>query len=114
MGRPASTTTTQNYNLETNWDPAGAPVAAGQSAVFETTGKPTINVNAGAIAPDSWTFNANSKSFTISGSDVNFSLAGGTGGLINKANSGQTITISNNHRRIRLPASGSSRPATAR
>jgi fibronectin-binding autotransporter adhesin len=92
-GGPASTTTTQNYKLGTNWDPNGAPVAAGQSAIFDTTGKSTINVNAGAIAPDSWTFNANSQSYTIGGAAVNFSA---TGGLFNNANAGQTISISNN------------------
>ena len=92
-GGPASTTTTQNYKLGTNWDPNGAPVAAGQSAIFDTTGKSTINVNAGAIAPDSWTFNANSQSYTITGAAVNF---GATGGLFNNANAGQTISIYNN------------------
>jgi fibronectin-binding autotransporter adhesin len=92
-GGPASTTTTQNYKLGTNWDPNGAPVAAGQSAIFDTTGKSTINVNAGAIAPDSWTFNANSQSYTIGGAAVNFSA---TGGLFNTANAGQTISIDNN------------------
>ncbi|HEV7407128.1 MAG TPA: autotransporter-associated beta strand repeat-containing protein [Bradyrhizobium sp.] len=92
-GGSASTTTTQNYKLGTNWDPNGAPVAAGQSAIFDTTGKPTINVNAGAIAPDSWTFNANSQSYTITGAAVNFSA---TGGLFNNANAGQTISIANN------------------
>jgi fibronectin-binding autotransporter adhesin len=92
-GGPASTTTTQNYKLGTNWDPNGAPVAAGQSAIFDTTGKSTINVNAGAIAPDSWTFNANSQSYTITGFAVNF---GATGGLFNNANAGQTISIANN------------------
>jgi autotransporter-associated beta strand protein len=92
-GGPASTTTTQNYKLGTNWDPNGAPVAAGQSAIFDTTGKSTINVNAGAIAPDSWTFNANSQSYTIGGAAVNFSA---TGGLFNNANAGQTISIDNN------------------
>ncbi|MHB8270635.1 autotransporter-associated beta strand repeat-containing protein [Bradyrhizobium sp.] len=93
-GGPASTTTTQNYKLGTNWDPNGAPVAAGQSAIFDTTGKSTINVNAGAIAPDSWTFNANSQSYTIGGAAaVNF---GATGGLFNNANAGQTISIDNN------------------
>jgi fibronectin-binding autotransporter adhesin len=92
-GGPASTTTTQNYKLGTNWDPNGAPVAAGQSAIFDTTGKSTINVNPGAIAPDSWIFNANAQSYTIGGAAVNFSA---TGGLFNNANAGQTISIANN------------------
>ena len=46
--------------------------------------------------PDSWTFNANSQSFSISGNSVNFSLSGPTGGIINSANTGQTIAISTN------------------
>ncbi len=87
---------TSDYNLNTNWGPAASPVAPGQSAVFRNNGKVNVDVTAGPISPDSWTFNANAKSFNISGSDVNFSLAGANGGLINKANSGQTITISNN------------------
>ena len=53
-------------------------------------------MTAGPIIPDSWTFNANAQSYTISGADVNFSLAGATGGIIDNANAGQTITISNN------------------
>src|SRR4051794_25219969 len=92
-GGPASTTTTQNYKLGTNWDPNGAPIAAGQSAIFDATGKSTVNVGPGAIAPDSWTFNANSQSYTITGAAVNFSA---TGGIFNNANAGQTISIDNN------------------
>jgi fibronectin-binding autotransporter adhesin len=92
----AGATNTTNYNLDSNWGPATSPVAAGQSAVFKNNGKINVNVTAGPIAPDSWTFNANSKSFNISGADVNFSLAGANGGIINKANTGQIITISNN------------------
>ncbi|WP_312011999.1 autotransporter domain-containing protein [Bradyrhizobium sp. AUGA SZCCT0182] len=89
------TTTTSDYNLGTNWTPATAPVAAGQPAVFEATGSDAIIVT-GAIAPDSWTFNANSQSFSISGGDVNFSSAGPGGGIMNNANAGQFIGISNN------------------
>jgi fibronectin-binding autotransporter adhesin len=95
-GGPGSTTNTTDYNLNTNWGPAASPVGAGQSAVFKNNGKVNVNVTAGPISPDAWTFNANSKSFNISGADVNFSLAGANGGIINKANTGQTITISNN------------------
>ncbi len=99
-GGTGSATTTTDYNLDTNWStpPAGAPpVAAGQSAILDTTGSATVSVSA-VIAPDSWTFNANSnaQSYSISGSDVNFSLAGASGGVINYANAGQTISISNN------------------
>src|SRR3954452_25264279 len=78
----AGTTNTMNYDLGTNWSPAGAPVAAGQSAVFKNNGKVNVNVTAGPIAPDSWTFNANAKSFTLTGADVNFSLSGAGGGII--------------------------------
>jgi hypothetical protein len=59
-GGAGSTTTTQGYKLGTNWGPTGASVAAGHSAIFDTTGSSTVTVGAGAIAPDSWTFNANS------------------------------------------------------
>ena len=70
------------------------PVAAGQSAVFDTAGPDTINVSA-ASAPDSWTFTANAQSFSIGGAAVNFSVAGVGGGIINNANAGQFIGISN-------------------
>jgi autotransporter-associated beta strand protein len=97
-GGAGSTTATTNYNLGTNWanPPAGAPpVAAGQSAVFDATGAASV-VTASPVAPDSWTFNATSQSYAISGAAVNFSLAGNTRGIINNANSGQTISIANN------------------
>ena len=95
-GGTGSTTTTTDYNLGTNWSsvPAGAPpVAAGQSAVFDATGTASVAVTAGPITPDSWTFNANSQSYTASGAAVNF---GTTAGLVNNASAGQTISISNN------------------
>ncbi len=98
-GGVGSTTTTTDYNLGTNWTnpPAGAPpVAAGQSVVFDTTGTTSVVVTAGPVAPNSWTFNATSQSYAISGAAVNFSLAGVSGGIINNANSGQAISISNN------------------
>jgi autotransporter-associated beta strand protein len=97
-GGVGSTTATTNYNLGTNWanPPAGAPpVAGGQSAVFDTTGAASV-VTASPVAPNSWTFNATSQSYAISGAPVNFSQAGTTGGIINNANFGQTISISNN------------------
>ena len=91
-GGTGSTTATAGYKVGTNWShpPAGAPTAAGKSAIFDTTGSSTITVGAGAITPDSWTFNANSQSYTITGAAVNFSA---TGGLFNNANAGQTISI---------------------
>jgi autotransporter-associated beta strand protein len=95
-GGTGSTTTTTDYNLNTNWGPATAPIAAGQAGVFANTGSATVTVTAGPIAPDAWTFNANSSSYIITGSGVNFSLAGATGGIINNASAGQTISISNN------------------
>jgi autotransporter-associated beta strand protein len=96
-GGTGSTTATTGYQLDTNWSnpPAGAPpVSAGQSAVFGATG--SSSVVSGFVSPNSWTFNAASQSYTISGDDVTFSLAGASGGIINNANAGQTISISNN------------------
>jgi hypothetical protein len=94
-GGAGSTTTTTNYNLGTNWSsaPAGAPpVAAGQAAVFDAGGNATVSVTAGPITPNSWTFNAASQSYTISGQAVNFNSAG----LVNNASAGQAISIANN------------------
>ena len=88
---------TANYNDAANWfPPIGAPVGAGRSAVFDASGSTTVNVTSGSIAPDSWTFNSGAQSYTLSGGAVNFSLAGPFGGVIDNANSGQTISISNN------------------
>jgi autotransporter-associated beta strand protein len=98
-GGTASTTTTTDYNFGTNWSnpPTGAPpVAATQSAVFDTAGSGTVAVTSGSIAPDAWTFTAGAQPYLISGGAVNFSLAGASGGIIDNANSGQTISISNN------------------
>ncbi|WP_245502344.1 autotransporter outer membrane beta-barrel domain-containing protein [Bradyrhizobium betae] len=96
-GGAGSTTTTADYNLGTNWStaPAGAPpVNAGQAATFSSTGSATVTVTAGPITPDSWTFGANAKSFTISGQAVNFNGAGPN--IVNNASAGQSISISNN------------------
>jgi autotransporter-associated beta strand protein len=88
---------TANYNDAANWfPPIGAPVAAGQSAVFDASGSTTVNVTSSSIAPNSWTFNPGAQSYTISGGAVNFSLAGPFGGIISNANLGQTISILNN------------------
>ena len=95
-GGTGSTTATADYNVGTNWSnpPAGAPpVTNGQGAIFDATGSATINVTS-TITPYSWTFNANSQSYSVSGSDVNFGSA--AWGIFNNANSGQTISISNN------------------
>ena len=98
-GDVGSTTATTDYKLGTNWGnpPVGAPpVAAGQPAIFDATGSTAITVTAGPIAPDAWTFNATSQDYVIDGAAVNFSLPGATGGIINNANAGQAISISNN------------------
>jgi autotransporter-associated beta strand protein len=88
---------TANYNDAANWfPPIGAPVAAGQSAVFDASGSTTVNITGGSIAPNSWTFNSGAQSYTTSGGAVNFSLAGPFGGIIDNANAGQTISIANN------------------
>jgi autotransporter-associated beta strand protein len=88
---------TADYNDAANWfPPIGAPVAAGRSAVFDTSGSTTVNVTSGSVAPNSWTFNSGAQSYTISGGAVNFSLAGPLGGIISNANLGQTISIFNN------------------
>jgi autotransporter-associated beta strand protein len=60
--------------------------------VFANTGSSTVTVTAGPIAPDSWTFNANSQAYTVSGQALNF----GGSGLVNNANLGQSISVANN------------------
>ncbi len=95
-GGTGSTTATTDYNLGTNWSnpPAGAPpVGNAQAAIFDATGSASIVVTS-TVTPYSWTFNANSQSYMVSGSDVNFGSA--AWGVFNLANSGQTISISNN------------------
>jgi autotransporter-associated beta strand protein len=83
--------TTTDYNTGTNWTPNTAPTSAGQSAVFSNTGSTAVNVSS-AISPDSWTFNTNSQSYTVTGQNVTF----GAGGIVSNANAGQSITIANN------------------
>ena len=98
-GGAGSTTATTNYNVGTNWSnpPVGAPpLAVGQAAIFGATGNSTVVVTAGPIRPSSWTFGANAQSYTVGGGVLNFSQAGSAGGIIDNANSGQTISISNN------------------
>jgi len=87
------TANTSDYNDNNNWTPAAAPIAGGQSAVFDTTGSNTVTVTAGPIAPDRWTFNSTSQSFSISGADVNFSPGVG---IVSAANANQFISIANN------------------
>jgi autotransporter-associated beta strand protein len=98
-GGTGSTTATSDYGTATNWSapPAGAPpIFPTQSAIFGASGSSTVTIGAGPMLPDSWTFTANAQAYTISGNPVNFSMSGPSGGVINNANSGQTITISAN------------------
>ena len=106
-GGTGSTTSGAAYKTGTNWGPIGtAPIASGQSARFGGSGNTTINVNGAAISPDSWTFAANSKSYVVSGSAaVHFSNAAQ---LINNANAGQAISISNDMTGSTLTQSGTS------
>src|SRR5260221_12500579 len=83
------------YNVGGNWTPTTAPVAAGQSAIFGPTAA-SVDVIAGPITPSSWTFTTNAGFYSISGAAVNFSLPGSGGGIINNANTDQTISINNN------------------
>ncbi|KWV43595.1 hypothetical protein AS156_25135 [Bradyrhizobium macuxiense] len=95
-GGSGSTTATSDYNIGSNWSnpPAGAPpVTNGQGAIFDATGSATINV-ASPVTPYSWTFTANSQSYTVSGADINFGSA--AWGIFNQANALQTISIANN------------------
>lgn len=93
-GGAGSTTTTTDYNLGTNWSTTPTPpTQPGESAHFDATGSATIVVTAGPITPDSWTFNATSQSYTLSGQAVNF---GNAATLTNNASFGQAISISNN------------------
>ena len=97
-GGAGSTTNNGNYNLGTEWGnppPGAPPIAAGQSAVFDTTGSINVHVTA-PITPDSWTFTANANDYATLGSAVNFSRAGPSGGIIDNGNLGQNLYISNN------------------
>ncbi|WP_248114351.1 autotransporter domain-containing protein [Bradyrhizobium sp. 2S1] len=98
-GGSGSTTSSADYQLPTNWSttsPGAPPILPTQSAIFDSTGSATVTIGPGPMLPDSWTFTANSQSYTISGNPVGFAVTGPSGGLINRANSGQTITISAN------------------
>ncbi len=105
-GGTGSTTTGTAYKTGTNWSSGTAPIASGQSARFGGSGNTTINVNGAAISPDSWTFAANSKSYVVSGSAaLHFSNAAQ---LIDNANAGQAISISNDMTGSTLTQSGAS------
>ena len=98
---------TSDYFSPTNWsNPAVAPpFLPTQSAVFGAGGSSAVVVDLShspvfpvpIFQPDSWTFSANAQSvYSISGDAIAFNVAGPTGGIINNANAGQTITIANN------------------
>ncbi|WP_453952840.1 autotransporter outer membrane beta-barrel domain-containing protein [Bradyrhizobium sp. USDA 377] len=92
-GGSFSTTTTSNYDLDTNWGPpTGAPPnSAGKSAIFSSMGSTIVSVTASPIITDSWTFDATSQNYDVSGQFVTFNGAGP-----NLINAGGTNTISNN------------------
>jgi autotransporter-associated beta strand protein len=79
-----------SYNQGSNWstNPA-APIAAGQQAEFTSGGSSSVVVNPGPIAPDTWQFDPNAQSYTITGAAVNFGS-----GLVNNATGG-SISIAN-------------------
>ena len=89
MPNPPGAANTDDYNDNNNWTPAAAPVLAGQ-AFFDAAGSSTVSLTSGAVTPDSWTFNANSQSYSISGDNVNFGI-----GLTNNASAGQFVGITN-------------------
>ncbi|WFU58641.1 autotransporter domain-containing protein [Bradyrhizobium pachyrhizi] len=98
-GGTGSSTSTDVYELPTNWSTTSAgapPILPNQSAIFDSSGSATVTIGPGLMLPGSWTFTANSQSYTINGNPVGFSLSGPTGGLISQANNGQTITINAN------------------
>jgi autotransporter-associated beta strand protein len=80
---------TTAYETNTNWVEGTAPVTAGQSAIFTTSGEPTVNIS-GPIAPNAWTFDANAQSYNFTGGAVTFSSVAG---LTNNAAS--AISIAN-------------------
>jgi autotransporter-associated beta strand protein len=90
--------TSSDYNTPSNWSPSTTyPFLTGSTATFgATTGSSTVTVGAGPMLPGAWLFSADAASYTIGNNEVDFSVAGPTGGLIDNANAGQTITISTN------------------
>jgi autotransporter-associated beta strand protein len=91
--------TSGDYSDPTNWSPNTGlyPFYPTSSAVFgATTGNTTIAVPGAPMLPDSWTFTSNAAAYTINGNEVDFGVAGPTGGLINNGNLGQRIEIGTN------------------
>ncbi len=78
---------TSDYNTNSNWTPATAPVSPGQSAVFAAVGVTNITVSA-PVNPDSWTLTAAAQAYTFAGATVTFATATG---LINNSNNSLII-----------------------
>lgn len=105
-GGTGSTTSSTSYTTGTNWSTnPTAPTASGQSALFGGSGNTSVKTGMGAITPDSWTFEANSKSYVVTGGTVHF---GNAAKLTNNANAGQAISISNNMFGTTLSQAGAS------
>jgi uncharacterized protein with beta-barrel porin domain len=105
-GGTGATTSSTSYTLGTNWSTnPTAPTASGQSALFGGSGNTSVKTGMGAITPDSWTFQANSKSYVVTGGAVHF---GNAAKLTNNANAGQAISISNNMIGTTLSQAGAS------
>jgi autotransporter-associated beta strand protein len=96
-GGTGSTSVTSDYGTATNWsNPAAAPpFLPSQSAIFGGSGSGTVSVGTPFMFADSWTFTSSAQSYSFTGTDLDFNVAGPTGGLINNANAGQIITIGN-------------------
>jgi uncharacterized protein with beta-barrel porin domain len=93
-GGTGSTTSGTSYTAGSNWSTnPTAPTASGQSALFGGSGNTSVKTGMGVITPDSWTFEANSKSYVVTGGAVHF---GNAAQLTNNANVGQAISIINN------------------
>ncbi|SDN72223.1 autotransporter domain-containing protein [Afipia sp. GAS231] len=107
-GAAGSTTTTSTYNTGTNWSTGTAPVGGGQSAQFGDgtggsggTASSAVSVTA-PIGPDSWTFTANSQSYTVTGSVI-FATS-----VTNNASNGASISIANNMTGVTLSQAAAS------
>ena len=75
-GGTGSTTSSTSYTTGTNWSTnPTAPTASGQSALFGGSGNTSVKTGMGAITPDLWTFEANSKSYVVTGGTVHFGNA---------------------------------------
>jgi fibronectin-binding autotransporter adhesin len=89
-GGPGSTTTTLDYNLDTNWGPPNVPDADAETATFANTGLANIELTA-PVAPSAGQFSGAAQDYVILGSTVTF----GGAGLIS-SNTAGTVAINNN------------------